>query len=115
MLKFGLEQQNHIETIGKILNDLGSNEYSWEKIGKEIGWCPKTACFHYITYLREKWYNPEDGELPREKTEVVFISTLKQKYIGIYENEMFRVRMPGVEHVFSTVKTWSYFHLPNKA
>ena len=50
---FGLEQQKHIETIERILSELGSNEYAWEKIGKEIGWCPKTACYHYVSYLRK--------------------------------------------------------------
>jgi hypothetical protein len=52
---FGLEAQGHIPTIEKILDDLGSNDYAWEKIGKEIGWCDKTARNHYITYLREKY------------------------------------------------------------
>jgi hypothetical protein len=51
---FGLEAQGHIPTIEKILDEFGSNEFSWEKIGKEINWCPKTACYHYVTYLRKK-------------------------------------------------------------
>lgn len=51
-VKFGLEQQGCIETIERILDDLGSNEHSWEKIGKEIGWCPRAACNYYVTYLR---------------------------------------------------------------
>jgi len=54
VIKFGLEQQGHIETIERILDDLGSNEYSWQKIGKEIGWCPNTACYYYVSYLRKK-------------------------------------------------------------
>ncbi len=53
-MSFGLEQQGHISTIEKIIDDLGCNEYAWEKIGKEIGWCPNTASHHYIKYLREK-------------------------------------------------------------
>ena len=114
-IKFGLEQQNHIETIESILSDLGSNEYSWQKIGKEIGWDSNTACYHYVRYLHEKWKIPANGELPLEKKDVIFISSEDKKYIGTYENEMFRVRFSGVELVFSTVKTWSYFRLPNKA
>ena len=51
---FGLEAQGHIPNIEKILDEFGSNEYAWEKIGKEINWCPKTACYHYVTYLRSK-------------------------------------------------------------
>lgn len=51
---FGLEAQGHIPTIEAILDDLGSNDYAWEKIGKEIGWCDKTARNHYITYLIKK-------------------------------------------------------------
>ena len=58
-IKFGLEQQGHIETIERMLEDLGSNEYSWKKIGKEIGWCPETACYHYVWYLRTKVKNQE--------------------------------------------------------
>lgn len=51
-VKFGLEQQGHIPTIERILNELGSNEYAWQTIGKEIGWCHKTAAYWYIDYLR---------------------------------------------------------------
>jgi hypothetical protein len=51
---FGLEAQGHIPIIEKILDEIGSNEYAWEKIGKEIGWCPQTAAYHYISYLRRK-------------------------------------------------------------
>ena len=52
---FGLEQQGHIATIEKILNEFGSatSEYVWEKIGKEIGWCPNAAARRYIEYLRD--------------------------------------------------------------
>ena len=53
-IKFGLEQQGHIETIEAILDDLGSNDYSWEKIAKQIGWCKNAARDHYIMYLRER-------------------------------------------------------------
>lgn len=53
-VSFGLERQGHIETIERILNQLGSNEYAWEKIGKEIGWCANTAAHHYIKYLQNK-------------------------------------------------------------
>jgi hypothetical protein len=55
-IKFGLEQQGHIDTIEKMLDEFGSatSEYIWEKIGKEIGWCHKTAAFYYIEYLRSK-------------------------------------------------------------
>jgi hypothetical protein len=57
-IAFGLEQQGHIPTIERILADLGSNEYAWDKIGKEIGWCPKTACYHYVKYLQDKLKQP---------------------------------------------------------
>ena len=53
-IKFGLEQQGHIEAIENILDDLGSNDYSWDKIAKEIGWCSKAARNHYINYLKEQ-------------------------------------------------------------
>jgi hypothetical protein len=53
-IKFGLVRQGHIETIEKIINELGSTPYAWEKIGEEIGWDPFTACSHYVTYLRKK-------------------------------------------------------------
>lgn len=55
-ITFGLEQQGHIPTIEKMLDEFGSarSEYVWEKIGKEIGWCHKTAAFWYCEYLRGK-------------------------------------------------------------
>lgn len=54
-IKFGLEQQGHISTIEKIIDELGFiNEHTWEEIGKEIGWCPQTACYHYMRYLRKE-------------------------------------------------------------
>lgn len=53
-IAFGLEQQGHIPTIERILGELGSNDYAWEKIGKEIGWCHKTACQYYVKYLQNK-------------------------------------------------------------
>jgi hypothetical protein len=55
-IAFGLEQQGHIPTIEKMLNEFGSakSEYIWEKIGKEIGWCPRTASLYYLEYLRNK-------------------------------------------------------------
>jgi hypothetical protein len=52
-IKFGLEQQGHIETIEEILDDFGSNDYSWQKIADKIGWCKNAARDHYIEYLRE--------------------------------------------------------------
>lgn len=51
-IKFGLEQQGHIETIEKTLDELGSNDYSWKKIGELIGWCPNAARDYYIVYLQ---------------------------------------------------------------
>ena len=53
-ISFGLEQQGHIPTIERMLEELGNNEHAWDRIGKEIWWCPKTACYHYIDYLRKK-------------------------------------------------------------
>ncbi len=52
-IKFGLEQQGHIPTIERMLDATGSNEYTWKKIGEEINWCPNTAAYYYIKYLRE--------------------------------------------------------------
>lgn len=54
-IQFGLEQQGHIATIEKMLEEFGSatSEHIWEKIGKAIGWDGKTAAFYYIEYLRK--------------------------------------------------------------
>jgi len=68
----------------------------------------------YANQFKPQWKYPEKNELPIDKTEVVFISSENKKYIGSYENEMFRFRIPGCEYIFSTVKMWSYFHYPNK-
>jgi hypothetical protein len=38
---FGLKAQGHVPAIERILAE------AWEKIGNEIGWCPKTAREHY--------------------------------------------------------------------
>lgn len=55
-VKFGLEQQGHIPTIEKMLLDWGrSDYYIWQKIGKEIGWCPLTACSWYLEYVRRHY------------------------------------------------------------
>jgi hypothetical protein len=55
-ISFGLEQQGHIPTIEKILNEFASarSEYLWEKIGKEIGWDSYTAMRYYLEYLRKR-------------------------------------------------------------
>ncbi len=54
-IKFGLEQQGHIPTIERTLDEFKrSSQYVWEKIGKEIGWDPNTACYYYIDYLRKQ-------------------------------------------------------------
>lgn len=53
-VQFGLVQQRHIQTIEDILDDLGSNDYAWSKIAKEIGWEKNAARDHYISYLRKK-------------------------------------------------------------
>ena len=39
IISFGLKAQGHLPTIEKMLKE----NKSWEEIGKEIGWCPKTA------------------------------------------------------------------------
>ena len=44
---FGLQQQGHISTIERMLKD----DASWEAIGEEIGWCPKTAKEHYERHV----------------------------------------------------------------
>lgn len=49
---FGLKAQGHLPTIKKMLKE----NKSWEEIGKEIGWCPKTA---------EKFYEMEKNALSR--------------------------------------------------
>ncbi len=60
-VKFGLEAQGHIETIECILDkwnnvndghdiDMTYSTHVWNDIGKEIGWCPLTACLSYFKY-----------------------------------------------------------------
>lgn len=49
---FGLRSKGHLPTIEKMLKE----NKSWEEIGKEIGWCPKTA---------EKFYEMESNALSR--------------------------------------------------
>ena len=46
-VRFGLAQQGHITTIERML----AEGKTWEDIGREIGWCPKTAEDHYEWYL----------------------------------------------------------------
>ncbi len=67
-IKFGLEQQGHIETIESELkrwNSIGlKGDYPksdmkyckqvWDDIGKKIGWCPLSAALHYFEYLDKK-------------------------------------------------------------
>lgn len=65
---FGLVQQGHIPTIERIIDkwnksfkeqfpnepekvDHKYSKHVWEEIGKEIGWCPFTACLYYFEYL----------------------------------------------------------------
>ncbi len=50
----GLQQQGHIPTIEKILDEMGSTTLAWERIGKEINWVPQAACRDYVDYLREQ-------------------------------------------------------------
>lgn len=59
-VQFGLEQQGHIPTIEKMLDEFGSarSEYVWQRIGQAIGWDYKTAAFWYIEYLRNINKNP---------------------------------------------------------
>lgn len=66
---FGLEAQGHIPTIEKIIKessgvivfkgkqefvDMTYDKTTWEKIGKEIGWCAFTAALSYFEYLSDK-------------------------------------------------------------
>lgn len=44
---FGLKQQGHIPTIGKML----AEGMDWKAIGKKIGWCPITAKEHWICVM----------------------------------------------------------------
>ena len=53
-IQFGLEQQGHIATIERLLQEYGAGQLGWYKIGKEIGWCKDTACRHYLQYLLKK-------------------------------------------------------------
>ncbi len=59
-IKFGLEQQGHIETIEKMATEwesLGAGIQSisfWERVGIEIGWDAFTACAWYCRYLRKQ-------------------------------------------------------------
>lgn len=43
---FGLEAQGHIPTIERMLDE----QKTWDEIGKEIGWCPRTAMEHYYSW-----------------------------------------------------------------
>jgi len=49
-IRFGLVAQGHIPTVERML----AEDASWDDIGKEIGWCPKTAEKHYGWYLENK-------------------------------------------------------------
>jgi hypothetical protein len=64
---FGLEAQDHIQTIERMISeytsecdlkkengDLSASSYLWDKIATEIGWCKETAMLHYISFLRDK-------------------------------------------------------------
>lgn len=61
-IKFGLEQQGHIETIERELErwnkdcekDMIYCKYVWDDIGQKIGWCPMTAALHYFEYLNKQ-------------------------------------------------------------
>ena len=46
---FGLKAQGHIPTIERMLKE----NKSWEEIGQEIGWLPKTAQEHYERYVSD--------------------------------------------------------------
>lgn len=50
---FGLTPEN-INIIETELQELGSSRYTWEKIGKKIGWVPDEAAYWYIDYLLNK-------------------------------------------------------------
>jgi len=47
---FGLTPKN-IEIIEKKLAEFGSSRYSWQDIGKAIGWAPDEAAYWYIRHL----------------------------------------------------------------
>jgi hypothetical protein len=62
-MTFGLTPKN-IETIENILNEESPrSEDTLKKIGKEIGWCHKTAAFYYIGYLRKKINEAENNKV----------------------------------------------------
>ncbi len=47
---FGLEAQGHIPTIEQML----SENKTWDEIGKTIGWLPDTAQEHYERYKKRR-------------------------------------------------------------
>lgn len=63
-ITFGLEQQGHIDTIEKMIDEysterggLSSSVHLWTKIANKIGWDCKIAMAHYIHYLRTQKQN----------------------------------------------------------
>lgn len=75
----GLEQQGHIPTIEKMLE----NDATWDEIGKKINWCAETAKTHYQWYVEEqrkydeahKEYFESLDEIEKEKSE--FLDKIK--------------------------------------
>ena len=49
-LVFGLEQQGHIKTIERMLDQ----HRTWGEINKAIGWAGDAACKEYIRYIRKQ-------------------------------------------------------------
>jgi hypothetical protein len=38
-------------------------KYVWDKLGKELGWCPFTLALYYFEYLEEKQKPPINPEI----------------------------------------------------
>jgi hypothetical protein len=66
-MTFGL-QPKHIEAIEMEIDrwnnikiesddtkiDMKFSKHVWDKLGKELGWCPFTLCLYYFEYLEDK-------------------------------------------------------------
>ena len=59
-ITFGLQSHHidHIEAELQRCKDMPTDhkyiKYVWEKLGKELSWCPFTLSLYYFEYLEEK-------------------------------------------------------------
>lgn len=64
---FGIKR--HIPYIeGELARFEGAKfcHHTWNRIGKEIGWEPFTACLWYFQYIEQEKQKQQDTEKPRE-------------------------------------------------